>query len=297
MAAESGLGATFLAHLEGGPGDRALPENLDAALVRLWDTARAAWPGLVVDAPRFVRHLAERVPPGADLVKTVAEVHAADLYLACACTHEVVGALRRFDEHHAESVSRALRRVDPSAAFADDVRQQVRQKLFMSEDGAAPRIAAYSGRGPLASWLGVIAHRAALNLVRSQNAHARASEGAETLLASGNPELDVLRQRGQTELREAFQAAIAELSAHERMILLLCFVKGLSHEKIALFYNVHQTTITRQVGAARRALQEKIATYYRERLKLSASELDAVTHLMGSQLDLSLARWLGEEPE
>jgi RNA polymerase sigma-70 factor (ECF subfamily) len=79
------------------------------------------------------------------------------------------------------------------------------------------------------------------------------------------------------------------------MILRLCYVKGLSHERIALAYKVHQTTITRRIGKARETLVERIQRRLQERLDESTLNLDSIARLVGSQLDLSLTRWLGTD--
>jgi RNA polymerase sigma-70 factor, ECF subfamily len=295
MAGSEGLGAVFSAHLEGG--DRALPPDLDETLGRLWDAGRAAWPGLAVDAPLFVRHLAERVALDADLGQALAAVHAADLYLACACANRIDGGLRRFEDHFAQTIPAFVRRVDATPAFVDDVRQALRQKLFVSEEGAMPRIAGYSGRGPLSAWVGIAARRLALNAVRSRKADAFAeeTEGAEEPIARGDPEIDYLRMRYKNEFREAFREAIAGLDRSDRMLLRFSYVKGLSHDKIALAYKVHQTTITRRIKDARAALMEGIQGRLRRRLQADTMEVHSIARWVGSQLDLSLTRLLGDD--
>jgi RNA polymerase sigma-70 factor (ECF subfamily) len=297
MAGWEGLGAIFLAHLDGGAGSRPLPDGLDDVLGRLWETARAEWPGLVVDAPLFVAHFAKRVAPDHDLQRTLAEVHAADLYLACACTRGDGSALRRFEDRYGAIVVRSLRRINDAPSFADEAQQQLREKLFMSAGGAPPRIEGYSGRGPLGSWLTIAARRTGLNLLRSQKPHAVATEGADALPAPGNPELDVLRSLHEDAFREAFHAAIAKLDRRDRMILRLYFVRRLSQDKIAPLYNVHQTTVMRWIGSAQQQLLTEMRRDLQERLKVSPSEVQSIAYLLASQIELNLSRWLGEDPE
>jgi RNA polymerase sigma-70 factor (ECF subfamily) len=295
MTGSGGLGAVFAAHLEGL--GRALPGDLDEALDRLWRAGRDAWPGLAVDAPLFARHLAERIAPDADLPEALAVVHADDLYLACACAHQVDGALRGFEERFAGTVVASVRRVDASPAFVDDVRQALRQRLFVSEGGEMPRISGYSGRGPLSAWVAIAARRLALNAVRSRDAGAFAveAEGAEEPIAHGDPEIDYLRMRYRDAFREAFREAIAGLDRSDRMLLRLSYVKGLSHDKIAVAYKVHQTTITRRIRDARTALMEGIQGRLRRRLQADTMEVHSIARWVGSQLDLSLTRLLGDD--
>jgi RNA polymerase sigma-70 factor (ECF subfamily) len=181
--------------------------------------------------------------------------------------------------------------------FVDEVRQELRHRLFVVEGDGPPRIAGYSGRGPLSVWIGVAARSIALNLIRSRkgNAFAASDDDAGELPAGADPELDYLRLRYRDEFRQAFQEAIAELDQRDRMILRLCYVKGLSHDRIAVAYGVHQTTITRRISKAREALVERIQGSLRRRLDTSTVDLDSIARLLGSQLDLSLTRWLGED--
>ncbi len=297
MVTSEGLGAVFVAHLQDGPGDRAVPEGLDGTLGRLWEAGSAAWPGIDLDPPRFVRHLAEHVAPDAGLEAALAGVHAGDLYLACALSHRVDGAHQRFEDRFAGAIPAFTRRVDDTPAFADEVRQELRRRLFVSEGDGPPRIAGYSGRGPLSAWVGVVARSIALNMIRSRKTDpvAESSDDTDALTAGADPELDYLRLRYRDEFRKAFQDAIAGLDRRDRMILRLCYVKGLSHDRIAVAYGVHQTTISRRIGKAREALVEGIQSHLRQRLQTSTVDLDSIARLVGSQLDLSLTRWLGEE--
>src|SRR5438876_233997 len=131
-------------------------------LSELYEVGRSAWPDLSLDRATFERFLEERVALGVAPEKTRAQ--AADLYLACACAHGAAGAVERFDRAHLAGLAAVVARVDPSPAFTDEVRQRLRTKLFVAEAGAIPKIAEYTGRGPLLSWVRVAALRTALNL-------------------------------------------------------------------------------------------------------------------------------------
>lgn len=177
------------------------------------------------------------------------------------------------------------------------MRQLLRQKLFVVEaDGAAPRIAGYSGRGQLSSWVGVAAQRTGLSLLRGERKHAHVDDAlADALPVGSDPELDYLRTRYRADFRKAFQEAIASLTQRERMILRLHLVSGLSHEKIGAFYQVNQSTASRWIAKAREAIAREAERLLRERLNLNTSEFCSLAQLVGSQLDLSLSRWLVDE--
>jgi RNA polymerase sigma-70 factor len=210
--------------------------------------------------------------------------------------HRVPGAIARFDEAFAPTITAFLRHVDRSPVFADDVRQLLLDKLFVAEEaGALPKIAGYSGRGQLSSWVGVAAQRTGLSLVRgSTTARERSDDAvAEALPDDVDPELDYLRTRYRTEFREAFQAAFAALAQRERMVLRLCLVKRLSHEEIAAMYQVNQSTVTRWIAKARESIAAHAQQKLRERLNVRTEEFHSIGNLVASQLDLSITRWLG----
>jgi RNA polymerase sigma-70 factor, ECF subfamily len=117
------------------------------------------------------------------------------------------------------------------------------------------------------------------------------------LPAGVDPELDYLRTSYRGEFREAFQTAIARLSERERVLLRLHLVSGLPHEQIAASYRVNQSTVSRWLAKARSALLTGMQRHLQERLNLSPSEIHSLAALVRSQLDLSLARWLGAEPD
>jgi RNA polymerase sigma-70 factor, ECF subfamily len=290
--------AVFVDALKGSAGSRPVPPNVGVALARLWEAGRAAWPGLDLDAPRFARHLAERIPLDRDIERALNEVHFADLYLACACTHGLKGAIERFEASYASVITAFIRRVDGSESFADEVRQIVRYKLFVAENGASPpKIATYSGRGSLASWVGVAAQRTGISLARSTTARAETDDEplAEALPPGVDPDLDYLKKRYQTEFREAFQAALAALTQRERVILRLHYVTGMSHQKIASLYKVHQATVTRWIAKAGDTIASEAQRHLRERLSANTSEFHSLAQLVVSEIDLSLVRLLNDE--
>src|SRR6185369_4971546 len=112
----------------------------------------------------FVAHVSERLADEADS----STLHVADLFLACACALGDARALALFEDRLMTQVPTHVARIDRSPAFADEVKAQLRDKLFVARDGAPPKIAHYSGRGPLGGWLRVTAIRTAQNLLRGR---------------------------------------------------------------------------------------------------------------------------------
>ena len=221
--------------------------------------------------------------------------HLGDLFIACAAAHGDKGALRRFDEQALSSLDAAVRKVDPSAAFAEEVRQLVRVRLLVAEDGEAPRIGDYRGGGPLAGWVSVAAVRTALNLKRAERPAVPVDDQMGELVArEPDPELRYLKGLYRSEYTQALREALASLSGRPRALLRLHFVDGVRLARIGALYGVHESTVSRWVSAAVQQVGDETRRRLRERLALSADSAESVARMVGSQLELSLSRLLGD---
>jgi RNA polymerase sigma-70 factor (ECF subfamily) len=274
-------------------------KDLEARLPAMVAQGRAAWPALRMDPQLFTDYLRERETVGGNggAAGALPEIHAGDLYLACACVHRVPGAMEAADKAYLTDIAGVLHHLDGSAAFTDEVRQIVRDKLFVSADGAPPKISGYSGRHPLVAWIRLAARRVGISLRRAESARGRAGAAAlaAALPAGADPEIDYLKARYRTEFREAFQTAVTTLTERERVILRLSLVEGLSHDKIARIYGVTQPTITRWIAKAQESISDGIHKMLCARLRLGAAEIDSIAKLVYSEINLSLARWLVDD--
>jgi RNA polymerase sigma-70 factor (ECF subfamily) len=217
--------------------------------------------------------------------------HDDDHALAQAAARGDAAAVRRIDEMLAD-LGPAVRRVDASPAFADEVRQAVRVRLLVA-DGGVPRIAAYAGRGPLRAWLHVAAARIAIDLKRAQRPVANADEVLGELVArEPDAELRHLKTQYRAEFKEAIAAALAALPGRSRALLRLHYVDGMRLADIGALYKVHESTASRWIAQAAETVSDDARARLVARLALSRSELDSVARMIRSQLDLSIARIL-----
>src|SRR5262249_23530321 len=140
---------------------------------RLWSLVaegRAAWPDLTVAARDLVALVARHMTP--DVAEAGLDgLRPADLYLACACAHGVPGAVAAFDRDYMKEVDVALARMRIGPPRLADVKQLVRQRLFVGGGTAgtptsAGKISEYGGRGDLRRWVRSVAVRTCLNDLR-----------------------------------------------------------------------------------------------------------------------------------
>lgn len=293
---EPTLTSLFLPYL--GPEARALADAtaLESRLAEVLAEARAAWPGLGLSDAAYLRHLAGRLPSTAALGDALREVHATDLYLACACARGVPAAHAALEAHFLTKVAPAVARVERSEEGVAEVRQQLREKLLAAEGGRPPRVAEYQGQGPLVAWLRAAAVRLALNLRRSAQRRARVEEEAlaEDAVPAGDVEAEYLRRRHREDFQAALAEALAALPVRERTVLRLHVVEGLSLERIGAMYQTHKSTVSRWVARAREDVLAQARERLAERLKLSPTELHSLLRAVRSHLDLSLPGLLPE---
>jgi RNA polymerase sigma-70 factor (ECF subfamily) len=255
-----------------------------------WEAGRRAWPDVAVDLGRFTAHCAAR--PEAAL-----DAHAADLYLACACTHHLPRAAEAFMRRFLDGIARALSSFRRGPDFADEVRQLLAVKLLVGHDGAAPRIADYSGHGPLEGWVRVAATRTALDLVRRGSPVVDSDDPEDRLIdrAAAEPEIALLKERYRQVFRTVFAEALRDLPKAERALLRLHHVEGLSLPELAALFRTSRTSTVRRLADAKRALLGTCVARLKARLQLDSGEVDSLLGLMWSQLDLSVARMLVDE--
>ncbi len=283
--------ARFLAAL---PPERrvAATASLGEALAGAFEAGRAAWPEVALDPLEFVAHLAARLPDAPDPAAAIGELHAADLYLACACARGEPRALVCFDDHLLAHVGRTWGARHRLADFADEVRQALRVRLLVGEGGKPPRIAGYSGRGPLAAWVSMAATRLGLDMRRRERPTARDDDQLRLEARGDDPELEYLKTRYAAELKEALESTLAALSARTANVLRLHYQEGMTVDAIGTMYRVSGRTVQRWLAEARRTILAETRRLLAERLGLTDSRLDSLIGLVRSRLDISLSQYL-----
>jgi RNA polymerase sigma-70 factor, ECF subfamily len=255
-----------------------------------WHAGQAAWPDVVLTLDAFASHISA-------LHIEALERFPADLYLAAACLSGDQAAIAAFDRELIAGARSAIQAIDSRQSFVDEAVQRLRASLFVGDTGA-PRLALYSGRGPLRAWVGVAAARVALMMRRSQVRQREVStdeddwSGALVMISTNNPELELLKRQYASAFGDAFRDAVAALEARQRTVLRMSFVDALSIDEIGAVYAVHRATAARWITRACDALFDHTRKLLVERLSLSPSELDRMTALVRSQLDVSLSQLL-----
>jgi RNA polymerase sigma-70 factor (ECF subfamily) len=267
-------------------------EGLEELLRGLYSAGQAKWPSVPLGPERFVRHLARHLPDGSQDV--LRQLHAADLYLACACAEGEPLALQAFEQHILQRVPSRLGPLPESTM--DEVLQEVRQRLLLGRGDTPPRIADYSARGPLLAWVRIIAARIVGELSSQQGRQVLFDEPPEVLarmLSANDPERTLLREDSRQALAEALRKALAALPERERALLRLHHLHGLTMDRLSAMYRESRSGVARRVAQARERLLELTREELASRLKLAGPEVESLLGLVRSRLDLSLGRLMG----
>lgn len=267
-------------------------ERLEAAF------GEAAFDHDALDRAAFGAHVGRKISSESDPLATLATLHVDDLWLAFACAHGAPDALSHFERELGDDIARGVTQAGPDHA-GQDAGQLVRQKLFVSEPGGAPKILDYAGRGTLRSWVRITAVRTSLNLERSRRRRPDQPSPQDEYLVHAeaeklDPELAYLKRHYSAQFKQAFEQGVAQLSDRHRNVLRLHLIERLNIDEISAANGVHRATAARWIVAARAALVAQVRQVMTQHFGVPGEQLDSVMRLVQSQLDLSVHRILGD---
>lgn len=270
-------------------------EELPAILTRLLEDGRSAWPDVSITPRVFIAHLAERIADDGDGLAALNAVRAADLYLACGCLHADPRALEAAEREVFPAARPALHKIDAPEVEKEDAIQRLRHLVLFGDGDRPPKIAKYSGRGALKSWVSVAAVRHLLTSLRDGRED---PTDEDALVRRGayedNPELSRLKDTYRAEFKSAFEDAFAALSSRSRVLLRHYYVDDLSSEELARLHRVHRVTITRWLQRIREELLIETRERLKERLNIGGEELESIMRLIQSELHVSILGMLGD---
>lgn len=269
------------------------PDRVGPLLAAVRERAGAAYPEVALGAVAFARTLGAHCG-GADPLAALQALHTDDLYLTSACLSGEEAALEALERLVRGTVPGAVARLRLEASTVREVEQLVRQRLLVAPAHGPPKLAEYGGRGALKQWLRAVALRVALNHLDARRPEASLdADGAPAVAAAGpDPELALLKKHAREEFKAALQETLSGLPPHERSLLRLYFLEGLTVEQIGRMEGTHKSTISRWLARTRARVLAEVQRRLGERLRLEPGEYDSLLGLLRSQLSLSLHRVL-----
>jgi len=272
----------------GGDGEElAALEPMFEALV---EQGRRAWPEIAMAGASLAKQLAQHIPREASVVDVLAAIHAEDFYLATACLAGDRAAIAAFEAQFLSRVPAIVRRVTKTPTATDELLQQIRVAI-LTATGGAPRLAQYSGRGPLHGWVRTVALNAALMAARPKRENVHASrdvaERGDLLGGPGGLETRLVKQRHLPQFQQALDGALAMLAPRERNLLRAYYVDEMSIDRLGVRFRVHRATAARWLSAAREKLLGETRKKLGELVDVTPSEFDSLATAIKSQLSIS----------
>jgi RNA polymerase sigma-70 factor (ECF subfamily) len=277
-------------------------EELERQLATLCASAAAAWPGVDLAEETFVRHLADLLGRPENAGQDLEQLHTDDLYLACACAAGIPEAVSACDAAITREIEIGLAKMSLEPAAIEEIKQTVREQLFVAGPDGQPYIRVFAGRGRLAGWARVIAVRFALKSFRGKHRVRPLDDAALDALAQrpglvgANPEQELMKVLYRAEFKAAFRQAVQGLSDRDRDLLRQHFIEGESIDRLGERYGVHRATAARWLARARQAMVSAIRRELMERLRVDAATYESVIGLVQSRMDLSVRYLLSAPP-
>lgn len=220
--------------------------------------------------------------------------HADELAVAQAAARGDAGAIAAVERAGAEAIAATCRRFAGAGHGEDDLRQILRDHLFVARPDRPPRIAEYDGGGSLGGWLRVVATRLFIDLGRAKG-RAReqpVDDAVATTAAATDLALDAIKAEYRAAVAAALLAAARELAPGDRHLLRQHLVAGLTVDQLGAVLGIHRATAARRIARARDDLAARVREHLAAELDLDDRELAEVFGLVISRLDLSIARML-----
>jgi RNA polymerase sigma-70 factor, ECF subfamily len=246
----------------------------------------AALPGVLVDEASLVSRVRELVGDPAEL-RELEALALSDLALADALARHDRVAIARFERDVLSRVEAATRRIAPSGALADAVRQDLRVRLLVGVSGD-PKIRTYAGRGPLLHWVLVAATRLALDHARRAGAPEETEGELEDALFD-DAERSTMRKESRALLKSWIEEALSALDAQQRAVLQLYFVEDVSSEAAAKMFGVHRGTIARWIEEARASVRSHVRRRALATPGLGPEAIDSMLRAADGYVSLSLS--------
>jgi RNA polymerase sigma-70 factor, ECF subfamily len=287
------IDACVIAFWTAASSDDTVPASLRETVTDVIDDVETAWPTLVADKAfstvAFFQHVGGLLRDEPDPLLELPRRCVTDLALAFGCLHEIPAAIAGFDKQPLRETAPALRRAGASESQVDDTRAQLCTMLLVRVADKPARISQFTGRGSLKSWLRVIALREWKRVNAStQRETLRDSALFDRIANALDPHQSALKESYRQLFRQAFDASLASLSMHDRLVLQQYFLDELSIDKLATLHDIHRATAARWVASIMEKLMTKTKAALGTQLGISSLEIDSVMRMIRSSLDISL---------
>ena len=244
----------------------------------------------------------------------VDELQADDLCLIIACEHGDENAWSELVGRFTTTVRSAARSASSNEDAAEDLAQSIWAELYglrIRKDGTrASKLAYYSGRGSLAGWLRAVVAQLAVDTYRKQSRLVQTEEDSDldrlaqempaghklTIASSaGNPEQTMAKKSAESNMQEALNRAVKELSAEDRLLVKLYYFDNLRLREAGALLGVHEATASRRLTRIHNDLRQRVSEILIKERGWTKSETERSFDEVAQHLDGDLETLLSKE--
>ncbi len=256
------------------------------------EEARAAYPGIGIPEATYFAHIEGKLAALGEGAAPSA-LRLPELYIACAAGHRDANAILYVERDTFSEIDAAYRRFPDCPITLDDIKQRLREKLFLADP---PSILGYAGTGSLRGWVRAAALHLLLNVVHRETREQPSDDELFDVVIGdeATAESAYVKLACKEELEAALSFAMSELSDRDKSLLRHAFVDRRNVDEVAAIYSVHRATAARWIAAARRELVEHTRADLMRRLVISDAEAKSIIAAalsgVGSMLLAKLSR-------
>ena len=196
------------------------------------------------------------------------ELHFKDLALAQACSRGSTAAWERFMQRYRERLYATALVLARDEAAACELADSISGDLFgcgtATSEISCSKLASYSGRGSLDSWLKAVLTHAYVDRYRSDRRVVsldRHLDSLKSFCASEAAE----KASEDPRLNDAIKEAFLQCHPEKRFLLAAYFFDNRTLAEIAVILGVHESTVSRRMNRTLRELRKSISRALRKR--------------------------------
>jgi RNA polymerase sigma-70 factor len=210
-------------------------------------------------------------------LEAFAQIHHEDLFLAIACSQEDRVAWEHFADDYLPVLRHFAAQACGNSSEGEDLAQEIAAKMLEEKK----RLAGYNGRGSLAGWLRVAVSHAAVDRFRRMRRQVSLEDLQDSamqnaLAGQGRIEEETLDSHWGQVISDVASEQISKLSARDRLLLGLYYLRGVPLKTIGRQFGIHEATASRWLDRLRQGIRKQVERELRKKYGLRAGEIQSM---------------------
>lgn len=219
-----------------------------------------------------------RLPDETSRLKAFVQIHHEDLFLAIACSRDDRVAWEHFADDYLPVLRHFAAQACGDPGEGEDLAQEITAKMLKEKN----RLAGYNGRCSLAGWLRVAVSHAAIDRFRRRQRQVSLEDLQErgiqiAVVDSGKQdEGEALDAQWGPVVSSVANEKISKLSARDRLLLGLYYLRGVPLKTIGRQFGIHEATASRWLERLRQEIRKQVEHELRKKHGLRPNEIQSL---------------------